>query len=349
MKKILLFLVVGILVLSGLGAAAFNIINIKNEKQASFFDELDQSQEIMTENLAIPVGQIIFPENPPINIQVAQSFIPTKDLITRVELFIGKNSTATFPLIVSIREELTQADLTTAIIDPSVVPTETFDWVEIDFDDIILTTGLTYYIVALTENTTENYYAWGGNNLSESYPNGCAWFSVDDGNSWGNQSSSSDISNVEKWILPGQKPRFDDYITWDMCFRTYGRVNNEPEAPIITGPAKGTVGVTYDFTFNTLDPDGDQIYLWIEWFPGCPGILWEGPFDSGVDVVIPYTYTQQGTFTISAVPKDIYDDVGPAGTHIVTMPRSKVLNMPFLRFLNSHPNLFPIIRNLLGL
>ena len=117
MKKILPFFVVGIFVLSGLGAVAFNI-NISNEeKQASFFDELDQSQEVMTENLTIPVGQIAIPENPPINIQVAQSFIPTKDLITRVELFIGKNSTATFPLIVSIREELTQADLTTAIID----------------------------------------------------------------------------------------------------------------------------------------------------------------------------------------------------------------------------------------
>jgi hypothetical protein len=349
MKKILPLIVVGIFVLSGLGAVAFNINISKEEIVSSFLDELDQSQEVMTENLVIPIGQITIPENPPIYVQVAQSFIPTKDIITRVELLIGKNATTTYPLTIAIREELLQSDLTTVLIDPGMVPTEAFDWVECDFNDILITPGQTYYIVALTDNVTDNYYAWGGNNISESYPDGCAWFSLDEGNSWGNQSSSSDVSNIEEWILPGSKPNFDDYVTWDMCFRTYGRLNSAPEAPIITGPAKGTVGVEYDFTFNTTDPDGDQIYLWIEWFPGCPGIFWEGPFDSGVDVVIPYTYTQQGTFTITAIPKDIWDVQGPAGQHIVTMPRSKVFNMPFLRFLNNHQNLFPVIRQIFGL
>jgi hypothetical protein len=348
MKKILPFLIIGTLVLGGLGAVAFNVNIDKNEKQVSFLDELDQSQEVMAKNLTIPIGQYPIPENK-LNIQVAQSFVPTKDIITRVELFIGKNSTATYPLIVSIREELVLDDLTTAIIDPSLVPTEDFDWVVIDFDDIFITTGQTYYIVALTENATDNYYAWWGNNISESYPNGCAWFSIDDGDSWSNESSSSSPTSIEEFILPLQNPKFDSNITWDMCFKTYGLVNTEPGAPSISGPSQGTAGVEYDFTFNTVDPDDDQIYLWIEWFESCPGIYWDGPYDSGVDVIIPYTYSQQGTFTISAIAKDVYDAVGPAGTHSVTMPRSKVINMPFLRFLYNHPNIFPIIRTIFRL
>ncbi|EMR74799.1 hypothetical protein MBGDF03_00873 [Thermoplasmatales archaeon SCGC AB-540-F20] len=111
MKKFLPILVVGILALSGLGAVAFNVNISKDVKQTSFFDELDQSQTVMTENAAVPVGNVPIPDNP-ICVQVAQSFIPTKEVLTRVELFIGKNSTATYPLAVSIREELTEDDLT---------------------------------------------------------------------------------------------------------------------------------------------------------------------------------------------------------------------------------------------
>jgi len=155
MKKIIPIFVIGILVISGISTVAKVKVKSLVEPIA---DELDQYQEVMTENLGIPVGQLSIPENP-INIQVAQSFIPTKDIITRVELLIGKNSTATYPLEISIREELIKEDLTSVSIDPAMVPTESFDWVEIDFEDAVITSGQTYYIVALTENITENYYA----------------------------------------------------------------------------------------------------------------------------------------------------------------------------------------------
>ena len=126
--------VIGIFVLSSISAIA----TIENKKTIDpISDELDQYQEVMTEYAAIPIGNILIYETP-IYIQVAQSFIPTKEIITRVELYIGKNSTAIRPLNVSIRKELMEEDLTVTSVDPSDVPTQTYDWVDIDIDDLKL-------------------------------------------------------------------------------------------------------------------------------------------------------------------------------------------------------------------
>ena len=149
MKKIIPVLIVGILVLSGIGAVA--IIKDKTPIEP-LLDELDQSQEVMTENALAPVGQVPTPD--PINVQVAQSFIPTKEILTRAELFIGANSTASHPYYLAIREELTGDDLTLTDVGPCVPPVEEFGWVEFDFDDVMITPGQTYYIVSYTENVT---------------------------------------------------------------------------------------------------------------------------------------------------------------------------------------------------
>ena len=45
--------------------------------------------------------------------------------------------------------------------------------------------------------------------------------------------------------------------------------------------------------------------------------------------------------------EDINGLFGPVATKIVTMPRNKEINNPFLNRLKSHPNLFPILQNLL--
>jgi len=348
MKKFLPILVVGILALSGLGAVAFNVNISKDVKQTSFFDELDQSQTVMTENAAVPVGNVPIPDNP-ICVQVAQSFIPTKEVLTRVELFIGKNSTATYPLAVSIREELAEDDLTVIDIDPSQVPTETYDWVEIDFDDITVTTGLTYYVVALTENVTDNYYAWGANNISESYPDGCAWFSIDEGDTWTNESASSYPSTSEAFNNQGAQPIFGDVVTWDMCFKTYGRDNQPPQDPLLDGPLSGSAGTSYEYEVITNDPDGDDLYYILDWADGTPEET-IGPHPNGQTGYASHTWTEEGTYIIKAKARDIYGAESNWVTLEVTMPRIRSIQNPFLqRILQIFPNAFPILRNLFGL
>jgi hypothetical protein len=350
MKRIFSILVGGIFILSGFGASVGSVFNInetielgqKLTSSATIHDELDQSQTIINENMIIPIGHIHIPGNP-ISVQVAQSFIPTKEILTRVELFIGKNATVTYPLSISIREELIYEDLTALDVDPSVVPTEYGDWVEINFDDIVVTTGLTYYIVAITENVTDNIYGWGGYNLSESYPDGCMWYSIDDGDTWTNESASSNPSSVESFSNQYPRPIFEENKTWDMCFKTYGFDNLPPDAPVISGPTSGKPNIEYDFTFNATDPEEDAVMYIVDW--GDDNMEWTEYGDSGVEFTLSHTWSEQGTFWIKAQAIDIHGAESEWGEFTVTIPRDKAINFNFLEWLNVQlPNAFPILR-----
>ncbi|KYK24026.1 hypothetical protein AYK24_06840 [Thermoplasmatales archaeon SG8-52-4] len=127
---------------------------------------------------------------------------------------------------------------------------------------------------------------------------------------------------------------------------------NPPEAPDIEGPTSGKVGTAYTFTFNSVDLDGDDVYYYIKWGDGYSEV-WDGPHESGVDFKIEHTYKKQGNFTIEARAKDIYDAESDISTFNVTITKkSKTINIPFqwLRnFLQFHPYLFPIIRQLLNI
>lgn len=180
-------------------------------------DELDQHQEVAGEDIFLPVGRLFIPEIVDLNYQTAQSFIPQKAILTRIELSIAKNITTSYPFILGIRDELTNPDLVTAPVAAAQITTGNFTWVEFDIDDLWVTVGKTYYIVCYTENITDNFYGWTANNVSESYPNGCAWLSIDDGDTWSND--SVDLGMNEN---PHPHPKGEENETWDMVFRTYG-------------------------------------------------------------------------------------------------------------------------------
>lgn len=343
MKKIFVFATLFLFVLSGLGASG-TYSDLKNQEKVVLNnpEQLDQFQETMTE-AAIPIGSIKIPENPPVYIQVAQSFIPSLNVILRVELYIGKNSTATLPLIVSIREELTEPDITSVELNPADVPTESYNWVSCDFNDVALEVGKTYYIVTLTENITDNFYAWGANNISESYPNGCMWISLDEGDTWSNESLTSYQSNPKKFVDQGFKRLFDENVTWDMVFRTYGRDNILPDAPNINGETNGKAGKEYEYIISSSDSDGDELYVEIDWGDNTTsGLL--GPYTGSFEITQKHTWSEKDTYTITARARDPFG-WGPEGTLKVTMPKNKAL---FFHFYNNwliklYQNIFPIL------
>ncbi len=128
--------------------------------------------------------------------------------------------------------------------------------------------------------------------------------------------------------------------------------NEPPETPTIDGPTSGKPGVSHDYTFMSVDPDGDDVYYMVSW--GCcgPGADFHeyGPFESGVETTISKTYDEEGTYTISAYAKDINDAESDIATLEVTMPvRYNMIRSMFLNFLDQHPRMFPILRNFLGL
>jgi hypothetical protein len=98
--------------------------------------------------------------------------------------------------------------------------------------------------------------------------------------------------------------------------------SNPPNTPTITGPEEGAPGTTYEFTVSAIDPDGDDVYFWVEWFEGCPGVFWQGPYESGEEVIMPYTWSEQGSYTVSVRARDTYEETSDTATLDVTMPRS---------------------------
>jgi len=82
--------------------------------------------------------------------------------------------------------------------------------------------------------------------------------------------------------------------------------NSPPNAPSITGPASGKAGQQCSYTFNSTDPNSDDVYYYVDWGDTTSG--WVGPFASGVDATVNHTWTQTGVYAIIAKAKDIYDD-----------------------------------------
>lgn len=185
MKKFIPLVVVGLLVLCGLQAVAlpFNMAgtSVQKWRQTPYaplnrVDILDQSQPIM--NRLGPIGQL-----DGLNYIWAQSFKPTLNMLTRVELMIGKgSSTTTYDLTVGIRDDLNGSDITSVSLPASDID-DNISWVEFDFPNIIVTPNSTYYIVSSTVNVTDNFYKF-GYQMYSSYLNGTLYQTINEGTTW---------------------------------------------------------------------------------------------------------------------------------------------------------------------
>jgi hypothetical protein len=121
--------------------------------------------------------------------------------------------------------------------------------------------------------------------------------------------------------------------------------NQPPTSPIIIGPTSGFPNFLQVFNFISDDPSGHTIYYWIDWGDGT-NTGWIGPFLPGTLIPRTHTWTSQGIYTVKARAKDVCIE-SAWSEHIINMPRTKTINSPFLNFLQSHPNMFPILQLLL--
>jgi hypothetical protein len=122
--------------------------------------------------------------------------------------------------------------------------------------------------------------------------------------------------------------------------------NQAPTTPTITGPVKGIVNVPTPYVFVGDDPGGFNIYYFIDWGDGeTDG--WLGPFLPNTLIPYTHTWTTSGTYKIKVKAKDICDVESDWGELEVTMPRNKVINNSFLNFLQTHPNMLPLLQIIL--
>ncbi|MCK5261060.1 MAG: PQQ-binding-like beta-propeller repeat protein [Thermoplasmatales archaeon] len=125
--------------------------------------------------------------------------------------------------------------------------------------------------------------------------------------------------------------------------------NDPPNKPIIDGETNGEVGQSYDYTFETTDPEGLQIWYYIEWGDDT-NTGWIGHYPSGEEITKSHSWSEKDTYTIRCKAKDPYEAESEWGELDVTMPMNQQSQYWwFLQFLQNHPRMFPIIRQILGL
>lgn len=191
-------------------------------------------------------------------------------------------------------------------------------------------------IMNMHQNHTGLYYqfSWGDGNYSE-------WI--------GPYNNNERVRSEHQWSEPGEyqvqaRARFQNnppyidtldewiYTGWSepliVTVDTSG--NNAPQAPSISGPQKGKAGNSYDYIFSAIDPDGDDVYIYVEFCEGCAEAKWHGPLSSGEELIISHSWENQGQFTIRAQAKDSSDALSDWSSLSVTMPRSLISSHPIL-------------------
>lgn len=282
-------------------------------------DELDQFQIVRDGDASI--GGLY---------RIAQSFKPTLNILTRVELLVEKTGDPSGFLQISIKNSLNGDDLTFTII-PSKDISTISNWYEFDFPDIHVPPECTLYIVwapAANLWDDDNTFLWCCNWKDNLYVRGKMWNEYPFGN----------------WYIENPD--------WDSCFKTYGynRENEPPNTPIITGPNEGNIDEEIQFNISCADPDGDDVYYFIDW--GDDQINeWIGPYSSEHQVKLSCIYSEQGDYLIKIKSKDIFYEESEFATFQISIPKSKIhinlLHLTLTQLLSRFPILNIILNQVL--
>jgi hypothetical protein len=127
-------------------------------------------------------------------------------------------------------------------------------------------------------------------------------------NSGGFANKSFNWSNPGTYVVKAQtKDEHGAMSSWSdgLSVLVY-ESNNNPEPPIINGPSQGGEDVLYFFNISTTDADLHEIRYIIDWDDGNDS-GWIGPYESGENVLISYSWVKRGTYNIRLKAKDIYE------------------------------------------
>ena len=126
------------------------------------------------------------------------------------------------------------------------------------------------------------------------------------------------------------------------------KLSQPPEAPNIDGPNRGKTDTAYDFTFNAVDPEDDDVRYHINWADGDSEIT--AYYISGTDVTVNHTWTAEGIYTITVQAEDIHGSLSPETTLKVNIPKVRTVHHQLLiRLFERFPNAFLLLRYLLGI
>lgn len=125
--------------------------------------------------------------------------------------------------------------------------------------------------------------------------------------------------------------------------------NTPPDKPSISGPTNGPEDTPLYFTFTSTDPDGDDISYYVDW-GDHQSTGWTTFKPSGESYETSHIWENIGIYIIKAKAKDPDGLVSLETSLTISIPRNKPINFNILEwFFERFPNLFPSLRQLLGL
>jgi len=124
--------------------------------------------------------------------------------------------------------------------------------------------------------------------------------------------------------------------------------NNPPSKPDPpNGQIRCNIGISYNYSISAIDIEDDSVFYLINWGDSSD-TGWIGPYKSGDEIVLNHTWSATGKYEIRVKAKDIFDAESEWSDSLwVTMPKNKAISSPFIQFLENHPRLFPILRQIL--
>ncbi len=176
----------------------------------------------------------------------------------------------------------------------------------------------------------------------------------------GNNESTKDYGSDEKAYVEHKWINGGNYTVKVKAIDSFGSesnwsdpweitINEKPYIPAIDGPKFGFVGQDYEYTFRSIDPDGDDVYYYVDW---DDEIIeeWIGPYSSGKEIIINHSWSERGKYTIKAKAKDIRNSESDWGYLEVNMPRTRTTTYLWYQWLkDKYPLLEVIISRILSL
>ena len=138
------------------------------------------------------------------------------------------------------------------------------------------------------------------------------------------------VNSIKKIIYQtaydlGDSGEDNDY-GWGMidAYEAILHIGQSPAIPEFNGPTNGMTGLSFNFTFNSTDPDGDNIYYFVDWDDDTSS-EWIGPYLSGEVVTASHIWENPDSYEIRGKAMDSdYMESDWSEPHIITI----VANQP---------------------